>query len=132
VYMPKKKAKTVVSRLKQRAVFQPTKIKLWREKRKLTQDQLAAQVGAYLEERGLAKGYSYATIGRLERGLIGYKQPVMEAIADVLRTDVASLIIKDPNESESLAELLARAPPERREIVADMLSGAVNKTGTGN
>jgi transcriptional regulator with XRE-family HTH domain len=95
VYMPVnkyKKEKKVISRLK-RPSFQPTKIKECREAKELSQEELAAKVGEYLAERGLAKGYSYATIGRLERGLVRYTQPVMEAIADSLGCDVPTLIV---------------------------------------
>jgi transcriptional regulator with XRE-family HTH domain len=95
VYMPVKKAKKarkVISRLK-RPRFQPTKIKECREAADLTQDQLAVKVGEYLAERGLAKGYSYSMIGRLERGIVRYTQPVMEAIADALGCDVPTLIV---------------------------------------
>lgn len=127
VYMAKKTVKKVVSRL--RPMYQPTKIKQWREHRKLTQDQLADMVGAYLAERGLAAGYTHATIGRLENGKVRYTQPVMEAIADALRTDVPSLIVRDPKESEDFMALLDRASPDQRRTFSDMIRGAV-KTGT--
>lgn len=130
VYMAKRIVKTVVSRLK-RPTYQRTKIKQWREFRELTQDQLAVLVGEYLAERGLAKGYSYATIGRLENGKVRYTQPVMEAIADALRTDVPSLIVRDPTESEDLIALLNKAPADQRRMLSEMVRAAV-KTGTSN
>lgn len=126
-FMAKRVEKKVVSRL--RPMYQPTKIKQWREYRGLTQDQLAEKVGEYLAERDLASGYTYATIGRLENGKVRYTQTVMEAIADALRTDVPSLIVRDPRETEDFMELMDRASPDQRRTFTDMIRGVV-KTGT--
>lgn len=119
VYMPVKKAKKaekVISRLK-RPRFQPTKIKECRENAKLSQDQLAAMVGEYLAERGLAKGYSYSMIGRLERGLVRYTQPVMEAIADALGCDVPTLIVGPKR--DAAPTFWSEASPDDREKLAE-------------
>lgn len=131
VYMPVKKAKKtkkVISRLK-RPHFQPTKIKECREAKKLTQDQLAEKVGEYLSERGLAKGYSYATIGRLERGLVRYTQPVMEAIADALGCDVPTLIV-GPRDAAEAPSFWGSASDDDREKLAEYALFLRRKTGT--
>jgi transcriptional regulator with XRE-family HTH domain len=131
VYMPAKKAKKaekVISRLK-RPSFQPTKIKECREHAKLSQDQLAAMVGEYLAERGLAKGYSYSMIGRLERGLVRYTQPVMEAIADALGCDVPTLIV-GPKPVE-VPSFWSDASASDREKLAEYAQFLTRKTGTG-
>lgn len=119
VYMAGKAPKKVTPRPK-RPQYQRTYIKQWRDHRKLTQEQLAERVSFYLAERGLAKGYTYATIGRLERGLVRYTQPIMEAIADALRTDVASLLMRDPTDPDAIWTLWERAKPAQRAEIAEI------------
>lgn len=130
--MPAKKAKKtekVISRLK-RPRFQPTRIKECRETAKLSQDQLAAKVGEYLAERGLAKGYSYSMIGRLERGLVRYTQPVMEAIADALGCDVPTLIVGP--KAEDVPAFWSEASDDDRQKMQEYAQFlAQKKTGTG-
>ncbi|HEY1980722.1 MAG TPA: helix-turn-helix transcriptional regulator [Xanthobacteraceae bacterium] len=131
VYMPVKKAKKpqkVISRLK-RPSFQPTKIKECREQKNLSQEQLAYHVGEYLAERGLAKGYSYSMIGRLERGKVRYTQPIMEAIADALGVDVPTLIV-GPREQHAPPPFWSEATPEEREKLAEYAQFLARKAGT--
>jgi transcriptional regulator with XRE-family HTH domain len=98
VYMAKKVPPKVVSRL--RPLYQRTFIRDWRKFRELSQEELAEKVGEYLEERGIKeKGYSYASIGRIETGKMPYSQPVMEAIADALEVTVETLIARPPPSS---------------------------------
>jgi transcriptional regulator with XRE-family HTH domain len=94
--MGKRPSKTrVVSRL--RPMYQPTFIRAWREYREMSQEELAEKVGEYLEERGISeKGYTHASIGRIENGKMPYKQPIMEGIADALDVTVAMLIAQPP------------------------------------
>lgn len=129
--MAKKTEKLVVSRLKKRHMYQRTFIKEWREYRNLTQEQLADAVGAYLVERELAEGYTHATIGRLENGLVRYTQPVMEAIADALRTNVASLITRNPKtDPEGMWELWDGANAADKAKIVEITKTIVGKTGT--
>lgn len=94
-YMAKKQRQTVNSRL--RPQYQPTQIRAWREAKEMSQDELAQKVGDYLAERGITeKGYTYASIGRIERGLIPYSQPIMEGISDALGVPVDTLIAQPP------------------------------------
>lgn len=129
--MAKKTDKIVVSRLKKRHVYQRTFIREWREYRKLTQEQLAYAVGSYLAERELADGYTHATIGRLENGLVRYTQPVMEAIADALGTNVASLITRNPlTDPEGMWELWDEAGAADKAKIIEITRTIVGKTGT--
>lgn len=131
VYMPvkkAKKAKKVISRLK-RPRFQPTKIKECRENKNLSQEQLAAKVGEYLAERGLAKGYSYSMIGRLERGIVRYTQPIMEAIADALGCDVPTLIV-GPRDAAGAPSFWGSLGDGDREKLAEYAQFLTRKTGT--
>jgi transcriptional regulator with XRE-family HTH domain len=62
-----------------------TFIKQWREYRDLTQDDLAERLET-----------SKASISRIENGEQAYTQDFLEACADALRTDPASLLMRDP------------------------------------
>lgn len=115
-YMP---AKKVVSRPK-RPEFRPPFIKQWRKYRnEMTQEQLAERVATYLTERGLARGYSHASVGRIENGKMPYKQPVLEAMADALGTDAASLLIRDPTDPEGIWTLWEKALPVERQTITE-------------
>lgn len=117
MHMAQTAKKKVVPRLK--AELRPTFIKQWRAHRGLTQEQLAERVGTYLVERGITKGYTYASIGRLENGKIGYTQPILEAIADALQTDPASLLMRDPTDSAALWSVWDQALPAERQIITE-------------
>jgi transcriptional regulator with XRE-family HTH domain len=63
----------------------------------MSQEELAQLVGDYLLEAGITeKGYSYASIGRMENGRLPYSQPIMEGISAALRVPVATLIAQPP------------------------------------
>lgn len=81
-----------------RPLYQRTFIKQWREYRdNMSQEELAEKVGDYLQEKGISeKGYTYASIGRIENGRMPYSQPIMEGIAEALGVTVAMLITTPP------------------------------------
>lgn len=82
-----------------RPLYQRTFIRAWRERRKMSQEELAEKVGDYLLESGISdKGYSYASIGRIENGRMPYSQPIMEGISQALGVPVATLIAQPPPE----------------------------------
>lgn len=96
-YMAKKKTKAHVPGTRLRPMYQKTFIRQWREFREMSQEELADRVGEYLLERGISeKGYSYASIGRIENGRMPYSQPIMEGISQALGVPVATLITTPP------------------------------------
>lgn len=119
VYMAGKKEKKVVSRLK-RPQYRPPFIKQWRAYRnKMTQEQLAERVTTYLQERGIAKSYSYASVGRVENGKMPYTQPILEAMAHALGTDPASLLIRDPTDPTGIWTIWEKALPAERQTITE-------------
>lgn len=118
-------------RFKKRQLL-PTFIKQWREHRGLTQVQLAERVADYLRERGLANGYTYATLGRLENGEIAYTQPVLEALAFALSTDRASLLMRDPSDSEALWSIWDHAKTGDKAKIVEIAKTITGRTGTDN
>lgn len=78
----------------------------WREHRGLTQEQLADRLET-----------SAATISRIENLIQPYSQDFLEACADALQTEPASLIMRDPTDSAGLWSIWEQAKPgQRRQI----------------
>lgn len=97
VYMVKKPSKRHAPLARLRPLYQRTFIKHWREYREMSQEELAEQVAEYLRENEISeKGYTYASIGRMENGRIPYSQPIMEGISKALGVSVATLITIPP------------------------------------
>lgn len=101
----------------EKAQFQPTFIKQWRKIRSMTQEDLAERIGEYLAKRGDPSGYTYASVGRLENGKIGYTQLVLEAAAVALGTDPASLLTRDPTDQSPMWTVWDQALPEERQLI---------------
>lgn len=83
-----------------------TFIRQWRDFRKKNLDEVADEIGK-----------SHSTLSRIERGLQGYSQEELEALAEVLDTDVVSLLTRNPNDpigAEDVANLWGSVPPEER------------------
>lgn len=96
-YMAKRIIKREPPGARLRPRYQRTFIKHWREWLEFSQEQLAIAVGDYLRDEGISdKGYTYASIGRIENGLIPYSQPIMEGISKALGVPVATLITTPP------------------------------------
>lgn len=87
--------------------YRRTYIREWRKFRGLTLEKLADRVG--LTASGLSM---------LERGERGYSQETLEALAEALMTEPASLLMRNPADEEAIWSLWEKASPgERRQIV---------------
>jgi transcriptional regulator with XRE-family HTH domain len=95
-----------------------TFIKQWREHRNLTQDELAERLET-----------SKASISRIEGGQQAYTQDFLEACADALRTDPASLLMRDPTDNEAVWSIWDRAKTGERQMIEEIVRTVV-KTGT--
>jgi len=90
--------------LKPRKSYQPTLLKVWRIHRGLTQERLAERVGT-----------TKATISRLEKGRMGYSQPMLERIAEALNCGPADIISRRPGEPiDDAQRILERMGEEER------------------
>lgn len=118
VYMHRRTAKKVISRLKPEPRFGMTFIKNWRKHRGLTQQQLADRIGT-----------THATIQRVENGKTPYNQPMLEALADALQTEPASLLMRDPTAPDAIWSIWDRAKPKQREQIV-RLAQTLLETGT--
>lgn len=92
-------------------------IKEWRDFRGFTQERLAERVG-------LTAG----AISQLERGLTGYTQPTIEALADALNCEPGDLLDRNPLVEGQVVDLVSRlrhAPPALRQQVLDVVEAMV-------
>lgn len=92
-----------------RTKFTPTKIRQWRKHRDLTLEQVADLLDM-----------TPSHLSMLERGERGYTQETLEQLARALKTDVASLLLRDPSDSESIWPVWEQAknkPGVRQQIV---------------
>ena len=95
-----------------------TYIRQWREHRGLTQEQLADRLET-----------SVASISRLESGMQPYTQDVLEALAEALNTDPASLIMRDPAHPEAMWSIWESAKQGERKLIEEIARSVV-KTGS--
>lgn len=111
-------------RILPKRAFRRTFIREWREYagrmsgRPLTLEELADRVGT-----------THATLSRVERGITPYSQPLLEAIAEALGTDPASLLMRNPDDPEGIWSVWDQAKPGERQMIVD-IAKTVIKTGT--
>jgi transcriptional regulator with XRE-family HTH domain len=90
----------------------------WREFRNLTQEQLASRLGM-----------SAAQLSRIENLKQPYTQDFLEAAAEALNTDPASLIMRDPTDEDAIWSIWDQAKPGERRQIMDIVR-VITKTGT--
>lgn len=88
------------------APFRRTFIREWREYKGLTQEQLADRLEGVITQGALS---------RLERGLSGYTQASLEAIAYALGCDPGDLIGRLPGAPHELTLIVNKLPPEKKQ-----------------
>jgi len=100
-----------------------TYIRQWREFRdNMTQERLVAR----LLEKGIE--ISVAQYSRIENGVSPYTQDTLEAIADALRTDPASLLMRNPEDDDAIWSIWDQAKPGERKQMEKVIKAL--KTGT--
>src|SRR5262245_37560356 len=83
-----------------------TYFKEWRLYRGLTQQRLADRMNT-----------TKANISRIESGKQAYTQDYLEACADALNIDPASLIMRDPSDPAAIWSLWEQAKPAQRQQI---------------
>jgi transcriptional regulator with XRE-family HTH domain len=87
-------------------------IREWRMFRGLTQEQLAGRIAT-----------TKANISRIENLKQGYTQGLLEACADALMTEPASLIMRNPMDKDSFWSLWEQAKPAERRRIMEFARG---------
>jgi transcriptional regulator with XRE-family HTH domain len=98
--------------------YRRTYIRQWRTYRGLTLQRVADRIGT-----------THASLSRIERGVQPYSQPMLEAIADALQTDPASLLIRNPEDPEGIWTLWDQAKPGVRQQIIE-IAKTLTKTGS--
>lgn len=90
----------------------PTFLRKWRKKLGYTLEQAAEMIGI-----------DHGTLSRVERGLVPYNQPVLEAIAEAYGVEATDLLSVDPTRPEEtdIVRLFRRAGPELRQAAQRVL-----------
>ena len=105
----------------------------WRKACGLTLEQAADRVERTSEawaDAGPAVrpiSMTHATLSRIERGKLQYNQALLEILARVYKTDCASLIMRDPGESEDLWSIWEQLRPVERVQALEVLK-ALHRT----
>jgi transcriptional regulator with XRE-family HTH domain len=107
--MPKRKSP-------RKSKLRPNKIKAWRKHRGKTQEQLAE-----------ALGISVGHLSRIESGEREYMQSLLEAAAEYLETDPASLLMRDPSAPENIWSLWDHASIGERQQIETYAAFIVKK-----
>jgi DNA-binding Xre family transcriptional regulator len=101
-----------------RTQFRKTFIRQWRKHRQLSLEQLAERLDM-----------TASHLSMLERGGRGYTQETLEAIADALTTDVASLLMRDPTDPDAIWSIWDEAKPGQRRMIVEV-GKTIIKTGS--
>lgn len=109
----------------------------WRKHRGLSMEAACEAASAIVQDRIVAEGEegSLAKIGlsqpnlsRIENGKTPYNQTLLEILAEVYRTDIPSLIMRNPDEPEGIWSIYDQLPPTEKPVALKVLRGL--KTGT--
>lgn len=93
----------------------------WRKKRQLTQEELAERVGV-----------TPPSISQLERGLQGFSDSTLEAVADALGCSPGDLLMRNPLDEDapwSIWDSVKQSPPDTRRAIVAVVETML-KTGT--
>lgn len=95
----------------------------WRRYRNLTQSQLIARLQDWQAE---GVPLTEASLSRLENGKQPYTQQTLEALAAVLDTEPASLLMRDPSHPEAIWSIWERASSGERDQIVRVADALVN------
>lgn len=85
-----------------------TYVRQWREHRQLTLEQLGSRLDM-----------SAAQLSRIETGKSPYTQDFLESAAEALRTDIASLLMRDPTDADAIWSIWEAARPGQRRAIVE-------------
>jgi len=88
----------------------PHFIRQWRLHRRLTLEQLAERIGM-----------THQNLGKIERFLVPYNQPLLDKLAEELGTDQASLIMRDPSDPDAVWSLWDSLKPAQQTVARRLL-----------
>jgi len=96
--------------------YRRTFIREWRKHRDLSLEQLGEKLQM-----------TASHLSMLERGQRGYTQETLEAIAEAVGTDPASLLVRDPSASDGIWSIWEKANPSQRKMIVDIAQVIVRR-----
>ena len=90
----------------------------WRKSRGLTLEQLAERLDT-----------SASSLSRIEQGEQDFTGGFLAALADALQIDEASLLMRNPTDSEGLWSIWDQAKPAQRQQIVE-IAKTITRTGT--
>jgi transcriptional regulator with XRE-family HTH domain len=106
-------------RIRGSAPRRQTFLRQWRKSRDLTLERAADRFNM-----------SAAQLWRIETGEAPYTQDFLELAARAYRTDVASLLMRDPTDPEALWSIWENALPGERRQIEELAKVITRKTGS--
>ncbi len=94
--------------------YRKTYIREWRQKRGYSLERLASMIP-------MDKG----NLSKIERGILQYNQELLERLAEALRTEPASLLMRDPTDPDGIWSVWDRAKPGEREQIVKVAEALV-------
>ena len=88
--------------------FRPTCIRQWRHHRGLTLETVAERIDM-----------TPGLVSLVERGLRGYTQDTVEALASAMRTDPAALLTRDQTDPKAIWGIWDKAKPSQRKQIME-------------
>jgi transcriptional regulator with XRE-family HTH domain len=109
-------------------------LRQWRESQDRSLESVAEAVVLLSQERahtgeGRPLRMTHATLSRIERGKLPYNQHLLEMLAEIYGTDVASLIIRDPSKPEAPWTVFEGLTPAQQRQAVELIKTLV-RTGT--
>jgi transcriptional regulator with XRE-family HTH domain len=123
------------AQMAKRKDHKPHFLREWRMFNDLTLEAAAEKIGLLSAEWTSADPenrpvtMTHATLSRIERGKLPYNQHLLELLADVYRTDIPSLIMRDPTEPDGIWSIWdGLSPPQKTQVVE--IAKTIKRTGT--
>lgn len=88
--------------------------------------------GLTLEVAAERAGMTAGNLSAMERGVQGYTQAGLEALADAYRCDPGLLLTVDPTKDDAIWSIWEMAKPGDRLKIVDIAKTIIGKTGTNN
>lgn len=95
-------------------------LRQWRKFRGYTLEHVAERVGM-----------THQNLGKIERGMVPYNEPLLDALAEIYRADRGSLIMRDPEVKDSFWSIYDQLPAPERKRLVEKVEHEFKKTGTG-
>ena len=116
--------------MKRRSTSASHYLRAWRKHAGLTLEQAAERIENLAEQRGgvgpegRTMTMTHQNLGKIERGKVPYNEHLLELLAEIYQTDLASLLMRDPAASGEVWSVWERAQkldgPKRAKVIAYM------------